>query len=170
MDKHRHCHKSGTLAYKKASTFFIFLGERWLHRLRCQIYFGRYSSAIYLFSFHSYQNHKAEYHIKVCISYSGDMIFLTPKCPGALNLSCIHLNNWKKELCSGCLKMKTAGSWRREDTCSSLCLVSACGAHNPSMKNEFCGIFSPLLQKIEVWTWRYFPLFYDIVMFWTDKF
>ena len=51
------------------------------------MYCGMYSSVIHLISFCLNWNRKVEYHIKVCISYSGARIFfLTQKCPGALNL------------------------------------------------------------------------------------
>lgn len=144
----------------KGIHLLLFLFEIWLYSLIYWIYFGRYSSACYLFSFCVYQNHKVEYHIKVCISYSGDVIFsFTLKCPEALNLFCIHVSNWKKELCSGRLKMKTAENWGKGDAYSSLSLVPACGAHDSTMKNEFCAILIPLLEKIEVWTWGYFSSF-----------
>lgn len=74
------------------------------------ICFCIYSNAMHLFYFFLNQNYKVEYYIKLCIIYSGDIIFfLHLKHPGSSSF-CIHLSCQRKELCSNCLKMKTAGN------------------------------------------------------------
>lgn len=96
----RYCHQSSTSGIWKDIHFFFFSFERLASRLTCRMLFHMYSTVIYLLAFYLYQKHKVEYHIKVCISYSGDMLFffLIQKCPGVLNLFCIHLATGKRTL------------------------------------------------------------------------